>query len=113
MRFSRYDCIVHADLLPRQCLRRLSLTFAANRFSAFRSDFVAQRPLRAAITAAYRCPEPDCVPPLLELVALAPDQAERIESLARSLMTKLRAKTRSAAERGDFQAARHMCAVSK
>jgi RHH-type transcriptional regulator, proline utilization regulon repressor / proline dehydrogenase / delta 1-pyrroline-5-carboxylate dehydrogenase len=67
---------------------------SANPFAAFRSEVLTQSPLRAAITAAYRRPEPECVPPLLELAALNPEQAEKVEALARSLVTKLRAKTR-------------------
>ena len=45
----------------------------ANPFAAFRSEVQTQTPLRAAITAATRRPEPECLPPLLELRgALAP-----------------------------------------
>ena len=71
-----------------------------NPFAAFRSEVLVQPPLRAAITAAYRPPEPECVPPLLELAALNPEQAEKVEVLARSLVTKLRAKTRSSGVEG-------------
>ncbi len=73
---------------------------SANPFAAFRSEVLTQTPLRAAITAAYRRPEPECVPPLLDLAALAPDQAARVEALARSLVAKLRAKTRSSGVEG-------------
>ena len=73
---------------------------SANPFAAFRPEVVTQTPLRAAITAAYRRPEPECVPPLLDLAALTPDQAGRVEVLARSLVTKLRAKTRSSGVEG-------------
>ena len=73
---------------------------SANPFAAFRSEVVVQPPLRQAITAAYRRPEPECVPPLLELAALASDQAEKVEALARSLVTKLRGKTRSSGVEG-------------
>ncbi len=69
-------------------------------FAAFRSEIVDQTPLRAAITAAYRRPEPECVPPLLTLAALTPGEAERVEALARSLVTRLRAKTRSSGVEG-------------
>ena len=40
------------------------MTDAADVFAAFRSEIVSQTPLRSAITAAYRAPEPECVPPL-------------------------------------------------
>ena len=43
------------------------MTDAADIFAAFRPEVLSQTPLRAAITAAYRRPEPECVPPLLEL----------------------------------------------
>ena len=66
-----------------------------NPFATFRSEVVAQTPLRAAIAAATRRPEPECVPPLLSRAALNPSEAERVETVARSLATKLRAKTRS------------------
>jgi RHH-type transcriptional regulator, proline utilization regulon repressor / proline dehydrogenase / delta 1-pyrroline-5-carboxylate dehydrogenase len=73
---------------------------SANPFAAFRSEIVAESPLRAAITAAYRRPEPECVPPLLALAALEPGEAERVEALARRLATRLRAKTRSGGVEG-------------
>jgi RHH-type proline utilization regulon transcriptional repressor/proline dehydrogenase/delta 1-pyrroline-5-carboxylate dehydrogenase len=73
---------------------------SANPFAAFRSEVLAQAPLRAAITAAYRRPEPEAVPPLLELAAIAPDQARQAEVLARSLVTRLREKTRSSGVEG-------------
>ena len=40
------------------------MTDAADVFAAFRCEVVAQTPLRSVITAAYRAPEPECVPPL-------------------------------------------------
>ena len=73
---------------------------SANPFAAFRSEVLPQSPLRAAITAAYRRPEPECVPPLLELAALTPAQAERVEALARSLVTRLRGRTWSSGVEG-------------
>ncbi len=73
---------------------------SANPFAAFRSEVLVQSPLRQAITAAYRRPEPECLPPLLTLAALPPDQAEKVEALASSLATKLRAKTRSSGVEG-------------
>src|SRR5271165_2560911 len=73
---------------------------SANPFAAFRSEVLTQTPLRAAITAAYRRPEPECVPPLIDLAALAPDQSHRVEALARSLVTRMREKTRSSGVEG-------------
>src|SRR5580658_8332684 len=79
------------------------MTDVADVFAAFRSDVIPQTPLRAAITAAYRRPEPECVPPLIELAALRPDEAERAKTLARLLVARLRAKTRSSGIEGLIQ----------
>ncbi len=76
------------------------MSHAASAFAAFRSEVRAQSPLRAAITAAYRRPEPDCVPPLLDLAALDPGQSRQVEALARDLVVRLRAKTRSSGVEG-------------
>jgi RHH-type transcriptional regulator, proline utilization regulon repressor / proline dehydrogenase / delta 1-pyrroline-5-carboxylate dehydrogenase len=76
------------------------MTDAADVFAAFRSDVVSQTPLRSAITAAYRVPEPQCVPPLLKLATASADEANRIRTLARTLVAKLRAKTRSSGVEG-------------
>ena len=72
----------------------------ADVFAAFRPEVSAQTPLRAAITAAYRRPEPECVPPLLATAGAHPDEATRIEALARNLVASLRAKTRSSGVEG-------------
>ena len=70
------------------------MTDADDVFAAFHCEAAPQTPLRAAITAAYRAPEPECVPPLLKLATANADEANRIRTLARSLVAKLRAKTR-------------------
>ena len=41
-------------------------------FHAFAQSIQRQSPLRAAITAAWRRPEPECVPPLIEQASLTP-----------------------------------------
>ena len=64
-------------------------------FAAFRAELVHQNAFRAAITAAYRRPEPECLPMLLELATLAPEDSARAASIARDLAAKLRVKTRS------------------
>ncbi|MBU6499936.1 MAG: proline dehydrogenase family protein, partial [Rhodospirillales bacterium] len=51
-------------------------------------------PLREAITAATRRPEPQCLPPLLDLAALPPPAAARAAATARALVESLRGKTR-------------------
>jgi RHH-type proline utilization regulon transcriptional repressor/proline dehydrogenase/delta 1-pyrroline-5-carboxylate dehydrogenase len=76
------------------------MTDDADIFAAFRSEIVSQTPLRSAITAAYRVPEPQCVPPLIEQATANPEEADHIRTLARDLVTKLRAKTRSSGVEG-------------
>jgi RHH-type proline utilization regulon transcriptional repressor/proline dehydrogenase/delta 1-pyrroline-5-carboxylate dehydrogenase len=76
------------------------MTDAADVFAAFRPDVLPQTPLRAAITAAYRRPELECVPPLLEAATASAEQVERVEALARGLVARLRAKTRSSGVEG-------------
>ena len=68
------------------------MTDATDVFAAFRSEVVSQTPLRSAITAAYRAPEPLCVPPLLELATANADEAKRIRTIARSLVGKLQSQ---------------------
>jgi RHH-type proline utilization regulon transcriptional repressor/proline dehydrogenase/delta 1-pyrroline-5-carboxylate dehydrogenase len=54
-----------------------------------------QRPreaLREAIDAAWRRPEPVCVPPLVEAARLDAPLVERVEALARELVVALRAR---------------------
>src|ERR1700733_5564956 len=76
------------------------MTDAAEVFAAFRSELVPQTPLRSAITSAYRAPEPECLAPLLKLATASVDEANRIRTLARSLVAKLRAKTHSSGVEG-------------
>ena len=64
-------------------------------FAAFTAGLQRQPPLRAAITAAYRRPEPQCVAPLLGLATLPAAQAAEAETTARKLVEALRARTRS------------------
>src|SRR5271157_3290274 len=78
----------------------LMMTNAADVFAAFHSEVLSETPLRAAITAAYRRSEPECLPPLLELATASADEARRIETLARTLVARLRAKTRSSGVEG-------------
>ncbi len=60
-------------------------------FAAFEQEIVAQSALRAAITAAYRTTEPECVPPLIEQARLSPSVSAAAQSLAHTLVTALRA----------------------
>ncbi len=51
----------------------------------------ARDPSRQRIEAAWRPPEPDCLPPLIALARLSTDEQLRTERLARSLVESLRA----------------------
>ncbi len=57
-------------------------------------DVQPQTALRAAITAAYRRPETECVPPLTAEATLPPKLSTAAQHLARTLATKLRGKHR-------------------
>ncbi|HEY4044729.1 MAG TPA: trifunctional transcriptional regulator/proline dehydrogenase/L-glutamate gamma-semialdehyde dehydrogenase, partial [Rhodopila sp.] len=61
-------------------------------FSAFPRSLTPQSELRAAITAATRRPEPECLAPLLDLAALPEAMADQVATLARRLVLSLRAK---------------------
>ena len=61
-------------------------------FQAFAKSLKPQTPLRAAITASYRRPEPDCLPPLIDVATLPPEVTARAQTLARSLVERLREK---------------------
>ncbi len=63
-------------------------------FLAFARDVQPQTALRAAITAAYRRPEEDCLPPLIAAATLPAEAAAQAQSMARDLVANLRAKAR-------------------
>ncbi|MEO5691503.1 MAG: proline dehydrogenase family protein, partial [Usitatibacter sp.] len=60
------------------------------RFAEFAAALPERSPLRTAITAARRRPEPECLAPLVELAALQPAQAGAASDLARRLVAGLR-----------------------
>jgi RHH-type transcriptional regulator, proline utilization regulon repressor / proline dehydrogenase / delta 1-pyrroline-5-carboxylate dehydrogenase len=72
-------------------------------FAAFAAGIGPQTPLRAAITAAYRRPEADCLPPLLDAAAQPGSVAEATAARAGRLVTALRAKTRAGGVEGLIQ----------
>ena len=72
-------------------------------FAAFAGDIRPQSPLRAAITAATRAPEPDCVRTLIEQDRLPDAVAAEAERLARNLVERLRAKPRAGGVEGLVQ----------
>ncbi len=59
-------------------------------FSAFAPAVSAPTALRQAITAAYRRPEPECVPPLIEAASLPPETKAAVAATARALVEGLR-----------------------
>lgn len=63
-------------------------------FLALNGELMAQTPLRAAVTAAYRRLEEDCLPLLIEAARLTPAQEIQTAALARRLVTALRGKRR-------------------
>ncbi|HUP29935.1 MAG TPA: hypothetical protein VM122_07165, partial [Usitatibacter sp.] len=60
-------------------------------------------PLRLAITAARRRPEPECVTALLDAATLAPSEAARAAALARRLAEGLRTGSAGAARENMVQ----------
>ncbi len=69
-------------------------------FDAFAQSVQSQSPLRAAITAAYRRAETECVPPLIEQATLSAAATGRARALARRLVEALRAKSSSGGVEG-------------
>ncbi|WP_246514486.1 trifunctional transcriptional regulator/proline dehydrogenase/L-glutamate gamma-semialdehyde dehydrogenase [Neoroseomonas soli] len=64
-------------------------------FAAFVSETRQEPPLRAAITAATRRAEEECLPSLITAATLSHEQDAAAEALARRLVTALRGKRRS------------------
>jgi RHH-type proline utilization regulon transcriptional repressor/proline dehydrogenase/delta 1-pyrroline-5-carboxylate dehydrogenase len=73
---------------------------APSPFAAFAAGVQPQTPLRAAINAAYRRPEPECLPPLLEAATLTPDQAQEARETARHLVETLRREKKTGGVEG-------------
>ena len=61
-------------------------------FSAFAGTTGGVSPLRSAIRAAIRRPEPDCLPPLIEAATLDAATAARVKATARKLVQELRSE---------------------
>ncbi|MCJ2020982.1 trifunctional transcriptional regulator/proline dehydrogenase/L-glutamate gamma-semialdehyde dehydrogenase [Methylobacterium sp. E-065] len=80
---------------------------ATEPFGAF-ADLPGLSPLRQAVVAACRRPEPDCVAPLLEQARLPADAAARVAALARRLVEFLRRHGR----RGGVEGLIHEYALS-
>lgn len=73
---------------------------AAHPFLDFAQNVQPQSVLRAAITAAYRRPEPECVPFLLGQARLPANLAGDVQALAAKLVETLRGRVRAAASKG-------------
>ncbi|PGH58747.1 trifunctional transcriptional regulator/proline dehydrogenase/L-glutamate gamma-semialdehyde dehydrogenase [Azospirillum palustre] len=69
-----------------------ALTTGAGPFAAFAPVVRPASPLRQAITAAYRRPEPDCVAWLVDQAALPAEVTAAAAQTARTLISALRAK---------------------
>src|ERR1700738_5204063 len=78
--------------VPRGVLKMPSEPGPELPFAAFRRELQAQTSLRAAITAAYRRPEPQCLPPLIEAATLSAAASTVARKTAQNLARALRAK---------------------
>ena len=78
---SHEDAELHAEAAPKSVP-----------FSQFAPPIRTQGPLRRAITAAYRRPEPECVPPLVDRALLSAATKAKVAATARTLIEALRAK---------------------
>ncbi len=72
-------------------------------FAALARDITVQMPLRAAVTAACRVPEPVCIPPLIEAARLTPEAERKASATARRLVEALRAKPKRGGVEGLVQ----------
>src|SRR6202795_1354611 len=78
--------------VPGGFLKRRSEPGPELPFAAFRQEVQAQTSLRAAISAAYRRPEPQCLPPLIEAATLSAAASTAARKTARKLVEAVRAK---------------------
>jgi len=72
-------------------------------FEGFSMEAKRQSPLRAGITAAYRVPETECVPRIIEQARLSPQVASATEALAIRLVEALRRKSTGSGVEGLIQ----------
>ena len=72
-------------------------------FAQFAPPIRPATPLRAAITAAYRRPEPECLPPLVEQATLPGDVRAAARATASELIVALRRKRKGAGVEGLVQ----------
>jgi RHH-type proline utilization regulon transcriptional repressor/proline dehydrogenase/delta 1-pyrroline-5-carboxylate dehydrogenase len=72
-------------------------------FADFAPPIRPATPLRAAITAAYRRPEPECLPPLVEQATLPGGMRDAARATATALITALRVKHKGTGVEGLVQ----------
>ncbi|MCO6050462.1 trifunctional transcriptional regulator/proline dehydrogenase/L-glutamate gamma-semialdehyde dehydrogenase [Mesorhizobium sp. RP14(2022)] len=82
---------------------RLVETEPARPFADFAPPIRAQSPLRQAITAAYRLPETECLPLLVEAARLPESLRAEVAGTARTLIEALRAKHKGSGVEGLVQ----------
>ncbi|MFO1133399.1 MAG: trifunctional transcriptional regulator/proline dehydrogenase/L-glutamate gamma-semialdehyde dehydrogenase [Hyphomicrobiales bacterium] len=76
------------------------MTHARPLFEAFAPPIRPQGPLRQAITDHCRRPETECLPPLLALARMAPEQKQQAAATARRLIAALKAKHKGTGVQG-------------
>jgi RHH-type proline utilization regulon transcriptional repressor/proline dehydrogenase/delta 1-pyrroline-5-carboxylate dehydrogenase len=72
-------------------------------FTAFADGLAAPSALRSPITAAYRRPEPEAIPPLLQQARLPAGQAEEAHALAHRIAQQLRNRKNATGRAGLVQ----------
>jgi RHH-type proline utilization regulon transcriptional repressor/proline dehydrogenase/delta 1-pyrroline-5-carboxylate dehydrogenase len=72
-------------------------------FTAFADGLAEPSALRAAVTAAYRRPEPEALPPLLALARLPAEQAGQAHALAHRIAQQLRNRKNASGRAGLVQ----------
>lgn len=72
-------------------------------FADFAPPLRPATPLREAITAAYRRPEPECLPPLVEQASVSGETRDAARATATALITALRAKHKGTGVEGLVQ----------
>ena len=72
-------------------------------FTGFAPPIREQSALRQAITAAYRRPETECLPPLLAAAKLTPAGKQEIAHTGRKLIGRCGPSTRAPASRVSFR----------
>jgi RHH-type proline utilization regulon transcriptional repressor/proline dehydrogenase/delta 1-pyrroline-5-carboxylate dehydrogenase len=88
---------------PAKSLKDTAMTQPSAPFADFAPRTPLNNPLRAAITAATRCPEPEALAPLLAQARLPADQAASAEQLGLRIAKALRERKASAGRAGIVQ----------